>query len=74
MRAAQVLCAGAIFPPDPDDEFQIEWLSDYTSAVLKRKDLIRHQLPLTRTTIKAWLQVSAHAETAHVSHILHIAI
>ena len=65
--AAQVLCAGAIFPPDPEDDFQIEWLSDYTSTTVRRKDLYRHQLPLSRNTVKGWLQLSATAETAHVS-------
>ena len=61
-----MLSVGALVPPDPEDEFQIEWLSDYTSATVRRKDLIRHQLPLTRATVKAWLQLSAQAETTHV--------
>ena len=65
--AAQALStAVAVIPPDLEDEYRIEWLSDGEPAVLKRWELARKRVPLTRAVLKSWLPLAAEAENVTV--------
>ena len=65
--AAHSLSTGAaVLPPDPEDEYKVEWLADGTTTLLKRYELFRKRVPLTRAVIKSWLPLVAEAETITV--------
>ena len=71
VHAASLLMSNAVplLPADPEDEYQVEWLADDQSAVLKRSDMVRTTMPLTRAVIKSWLPFAAEAEPVQVWHL-----
>ena len=71
VHAASLLMSNAVplLPADPEDEYQVEWLADGHSAVLKRSDVVRTAMPLTRAVIKSWLPFAAETETVQVWYL-----
>lgn len=68
LAAAQTISTATfILPPDPDDEYRVEWSGDSGVSVLKRHQLIRQKVPLTRAVFKSWLHLNAVEEPVAVS-------
>jgi len=64
--AAQALStADSIPPPDPDDEYRVEWRDAGGVCVMKRRDLVRQKVPLSRAVFKSWLRLAA--EEHHIT-------
>lgn len=66
--AAQTISTAAVIvPPDPEDEYRVEWQEGGGVATLKRRQLIRQKVPLTRAVFKSWLHLNASEEPIAVS-------
>ena len=66
--AAQTISTAAfIAPPDPEDEYRVEWQGGAGVSNLKRRQLIRQKVPLTRAVFKSWLHLNATEEAIIVS-------